>query len=603
MPTKKLPTREQVPPELTWDLTTIYPSDADWEIAFKEIKAAGQAAAQLKTTLGASADNLSHGLDQVFDLYRQLEKLYVYASLKHNQDNDNATYQGMDQRAGALAAQISAQVSFVEPEILALPAAQLKDYIAANTTLQGYQHYLDQVTATRAHVLSAEAEELLAGASDVFDASAATFDVLNDVDLPFPTVKDTMGNDVELSQGVYGTLIESTDRAVRQQAFRQLYKVYGQFRNTLASTLSAHVKMHNYRARVHHYTSARQAALAANNIPESVYDTLVAEVEKNLPLLHRYVALRKRILGVKELHMYDMYTPLTGEPSLTYTYDQAKAEVLQATKVLGRDYTDIVKEAFATRWVDVVENKGKTSGAYSSGMYDTNPYILLNWQNNLNNLYTLVHEMGHSVHSYYTHHNQPYVYGDYAIFVAEIASTTNENLLTDYLLKQQTDPRTRAYILNYYLDGFKGTIFRQTQFAEFEHFIHTEDAKGVPLTAEHLSAYYGELNQKYYGPAVINDSEIALEWSRIPHFYFNYYVYQYATGFAAATTLANNIVNGTAAERTAYINYLKSGSSAYPIEIMQKAGVDMTQPTYLQQAFKVFAQRLTELETLLADLG
>lgn len=602
MSTKTLPTREQVPTELTWDLTTVYPSDTDWENAFKEITTLGQDAAKLKGTLGDSARDLSDGLDQIFDLYRKLEKLYVYASLKHNQDNDNPTYQGMDQRAGALVAQVSAQVSFLEPEILAIPADELKNYIDSSTNLQVYQHYLEQVTATRKHVLSAEAEELLAGASDVFDASAATFNVLNDVDLPFPTVKDAQGNDVELSQGVYGTLIESTNRDVRKQAFQQLYKVYRQFRNTLASTLSSHIKMHNYQARVHHYDSARQAALSANHIPESVYDTLVAEVEKNLPLLHRYVALRKKILGVDQLHMYDMYTPLTGEPSLSYTYDEAKAEVLKATKVLGREYTSIVQEAFDTRWIDVVENKGKTSGAYSSGMYDTNPYILLNWQNNLNNLYTLVHEMGHSVHSHYTHHNQPYVYGDYAIFVAEIASTTNENLLTDYLLKQQTDPRTRAYILNYYLDGFKGTIFRQTQFAEFEHFIHTEDAKGVPLTAEHLSDYYGKLNQKYYGPAVENDPEIALEWSRIPHFYFNYYVYQYATGFAAATTLADKIINGERADRNAYINYLKSGSSAYPIAIMQKAGVDMTQPAYLEQAFKVFEQRVNELETLLKNL-
>ena len=390
--------------------------------------------------------------------------------------------------------------------------------IDSNSNLQVYQHYLESVTATRKHVLSADAEALLAGASDIFDASADTFNTLNDVDLPFPTVKDAHGNDIQLSQGVYGTLIESTDRQVRKQAFQELYRVYGQFRNTLASTLAAHVKMHNYQARVHHYDSARQAALAANHIPESVYETLVNQVEQHLPLLHRYVALRKKILGLKELHMYDLYTPLTGQPSLAYTYPQAKVEVLKVTKVLGREYNSIVKEALDNRWVDVVENKGKTSGAYSSGMYDTNPYILLNWQDNLNNLYTLIHEMGHSVHSYYTHHNQPYIYGDYAIFVAEIASTTNENLLTDYLLKQQTDPRTRAYILNYYLDGFKGTIFRQTQFAEFEQFIHTEDAKGVPLTAEHLADYYGKLNKKYYGPAITNDAEIALEWSRIPHF-------------------------------------------------------------------------------------
>lgn len=600
---KELPQREQVPEALTWDLTTVYPNDDAWEAAFKEVTALGKQAARLKGTLGANAQDLSKGLDEIFDLYRKLEKLYVYADLKHNQDNNNPTYQAMSQRAGSLLAQVAAQTSFLEPELLAIPEEKLQADIDSNSNLQVYQHYLESVTATRKHVLSADAEALLAGASDIFDASADTFNTLNDVDLPFPTVKDAHGNDIQLSQGVYGTLIESTDRQVRKQAFQELYRVYGQFRNTLASTLAAHVKMHNYQARVHHYDSARQAALAANHIPESVYETLVNQVEQHLPLLHRYVALRKKVLGLKELHMYDLYTPLTGQPSLAYTYPQAKAEVLKVTKVLGREYNSIVKEALNNRWVDVVENKGKTSGAYSSGMYDTNPYILLNWQDNLNNLYTLIHEMGHSVHSYYTHHNQPYIYGDYAIFVAEIASTTNENLLTDYLLKQQTDPRTRAYILNYYLDGFKGTIFRQTQFAEFEQFIHTEDAKGVPLTAEHLADYYGKLNKKYYGPAITNDAEIALEWSRIPHFYFNYYVYQYATGFAAATTLADKIINGKHSDRTAYINYLKSGSSAYPIDIMQKAGVDMTKPDYLQHAFKVFEQRLDELEKLLQQLN
>lgn len=600
---KELPQREQVPEALTWDLTTVYPNDDAWEAAFKEVTALGKQAAHLKGTLGANAQDLSKGLDKIFDLYRKLEKLYVYADLKHNQDNNNPTYQAMSQRAGSLLAQVAAQTSFLEPELLAIPEEKLQADIDSNSNLQVYQHYLESVTATRKHVLSADAEALLAGASDIFDASADTFNTLNDVDLPFPTVKDAHGNDIQLSQGVYGTLIESTDRQVRKQAFQELYRVYGQFRNTLASTLAAHVKMHNYQARVHHYDSARQAALAANHIPESVYETLVNQVEQHLPLLHRYVALRKKVLGLKELHMYDLYTPLTGQPSLAYTYPQAKVEVLKVTKVLGREYNSIVKEALDNRWVDVVENKGKTSGAYSSGMYDTNPYILLNWQDNLNNLYTLIHEMGHSVHSYYTHHNQPYIYGDYAIFVAEIASTTNENLLTDYLLKQQTDPRTRAYILNYYLDGFKGTIFRQTQFAEFEQFIHTEDAKGVPLTAEHLADYYGKLNKKYYGPAITNDAEIALEWSRIPHFYFNYYVYQYATGFAAATTLADKIINGKHSDRTAYINYLKSGSSAYPIDIMQKAGVDMTKPDYLQHAFKVFEQRLDELEKLLQQLN
>ncbi|MDA5388105.1 oligoendopeptidase F [Loigolactobacillus backii] len=599
--TQKLPLRKDIPVELTWDLTTVYPTDDDWEAAYKDVQTLTTTVEKLSGTLAANARDLSTGLEQIFDLYRKLEKVYVYASLKTNQDNNDPTYQAMSQRAGALVAKVSAQTAFVEPEILAIPEDKLTSYIDENSNLQVYKHYLTQLTAARDHTLSTNEESLLAGASDVFDGSSQTFNVLNDVDLPFPTVKDAQGNDVQLSQGVYGTLIESTDQAVRQNAFKQLYKVYNQFRNTLASTLITNVKMHNFRAQAHHYPSARAAAMAGNHIPESVYTTLVDVVKKHLPLLHRYVALRKKTLKLKQVHMYDMYTPLTGEPTLTYTYKEAQQEVLKAVKVLGRDYTSVVEEAYEKRWIDVVENKGKTSGAYSSGMYDTNPYILLNWQNNLNSLYTLIHEMGHSVHSYYTHHNQPYVYGDYAIFVAEIASTTNENLLTDYLLKTQTDPKVRAYVLNYYLDGFKGTIFRQTQFAEFEQFIHTQDANGIALTAESMSDYYGKLNKAYYGPDTADDPEIALEWSRIPHFYLNYYVYQYATGFAAATTLADKIVNGKRLERDAYINYLKSGSSAYPIEIMQAAGVDMTKADYLEKAFTVFEERLTELEKLLAD--
>lgn len=598
---KTLPKREDVPTKLTWDLTTIYPTDTAWETDYQAITTLADKLPAIQKELGTSARDLSNGLNQYFDLYRKLEKLYVYASLKHNQDNNNATYQALDQRASALLAEVGAKLAFLEPTILAIPEAKLQQFIAENSNLQVYRHYLEDLTATRAHILDETSEKLLAGASDIFEGAENTFGILNDVDLPFPVIKDEHGDDTQLSQGVYGRLIESTDRAVRQNAFKQLYKVYGQFRNTLASTLANVVKMHNYQAQVHHYPSARAAALGANHIPEDVYETLIKLVNTNLPLLHRYVALRKKILGVDALHMYDMYTPLTGKPSLSYTYPEAQAEVLQATKVLGPEYTSIVKEAYANRWIDVVENQGKTSGAYSGGMYDTNPYILLNWQDNLNNLYTLVHEMGHSVHSYYSHHNQPYVYGDYAIFVAEIASTTNENLLTDYLLKQQTDPQTRAYILNYYLDGFKGTVFRQTQFAEFEHFLHTKAATGQPLTAQYLSDYYADLNQRYYGPAVVNDPEIALEWSRIPHFYYNYYVYQYATGFAAATTLSDKIVNGSAADREAYLNYLKSGSSKDPITIMQGAGVDMTQPAYLEKAFQVFETRLNELEKLLTD--
>ncbi|CAM2931845.1 oligoendopeptidase F [Dellaglioa algida] len=599
---KQLPKREEVPEKLTWDVKKVYRSDALFEEDYKKIEKSVLTISNLQGTLSQDDSALLIGLKSIFDLERMLEKVYVYANLKNDQDTENPTYQALNARAGSLAAKVSAAVSWLEPEIIAMPKATLDQFIANNQELKGYQHFFDSLLMEKAHVLSHAEETLLAGASDIFGASSKTFEILNNADLKFPVVQDERGNDVQLSQGIYGVLLESTDRSVREQAFKKLYEVYGQFQNTLASTLSSHVKVHNYSAQIRHYENARDASLSNNQIPEIVYNTLVEQVNKHLPLLHRYVTLRKKILNVEKLHSYDLYTPMTGEPALSYTHDEAKDEALKALHEMGPDYLSHVQQAFDDRWIDVVENQGKRSGAYSSGMYDTAPYMLLNWQNNVNNLYTLVHEMGHSVHSYYTHHNQPYLYGDYPIFLAEIASTTNENTLTHYLLKTQTDPKVRAFLLNYYLDGFKGTVFRQTQFAEFEHWIHEEDAAGNPLTADKLSSYYADLNQKYYGDSLERDPEIAMEWSRIPHFYYNYYVYQYATGFAAATTLSEGITSGKKDALDHYLTYLKAGSSDFPIDVMKKAGVDMTKSEYLDNAFSVFEIRLNELEALLPEI-
>ena len=599
---KQLPKREEVPEKLTWDVKKVYRSDALFEEDYKKIEKSVLTISNLQGTLSQDDSALLIGLKSIFDLERMLEKVYVYANLKNDQDTENPTYQALNARAGSLAAKVSAAVSWLEPEIIAMPKATLDQFIANNQELKGYQHFFDSLLMEKAHVLSHAEETLLAGASDIFGASSKTFEILNNADLKFPVVQDERGNDVQLSQGIYGVLLESTDRSVREQAFKKLYEVYGQFQNTLASTLSSHVKVHNYSAQIRHYENARDASLSNNQIPEIVYNTLVEQVNKHLPLLHRYVTLRKKILNVEKLHSYDLYTPMTGEPALSYTYDEAKDEALKALREMGPDYLSHVQQAFDDRWIDVVENQGKRSGAYSSGMYDTAPYMLLNWQNNVNNLYTLVHEMGHSVHSYYTHHNQPYLYGDYPIFLAEIASTTNENTLTHYLLKTQTDPKVRAFLLNYYLEGFKGTVFRQTQFAEFEHWIHEEDAAGNPLTADKLSSYYADLNQKYYGDSLERDPEIAMEWSRIPHFYYNYYVYQYATGFAAATTLSEGITSGKKDALDHYLTYLKAGSSDFPIDVMKKAGVDMTKSEYLDNAFSVFEIRLNELEALLPEI-
>ena len=597
--TTKLPRRDEVPVALTWNLTTIFPNDDAWQQSLDEVKQQADQAAQVKGSLGNSAQALLTGLQKIFAVMRKFEKVYIYASLKADQDTTNTKYQAFNAQVESLGATIDSKLAFLEPEIIAIPNAKLQQFITSEPQLHIYQHLLDEITQNRDHVLPAEQEALLAAASDIFSAPRNTFDTLNDTDIEFGTITDENGQQIQLSDGIYGKLIESTDRHVRKAAFQTLYKTYHDLRHTFAMTLASDVKVHNYDAKVHHYSDSRTAEMSHNHIPVSVYDTLVTTVNKHLDLLHHYVALRKQILNVNQLHMYDMYVPLVGEPPLTYTYEAAQQEALKALAVMGDDYLNHVKEIYNNRYIDVVENKGKRSGAYSGGGYDTNPFILLNWQDNLNNLYTLIHETGHSVHSWYTNHNQPYIYGDYPIFVAEIASTTNENILTNYLLATQQDPKVRAYVLNYYLDGFKGTVFRQTQFAEFEQYIHEADQNGTPLTAQMMSDFYADLNAKYYGDAVERDPEIALEWSRIPHFYRDFYVYQYATGFAAASTLAHGITTQKPQERDKYINFLKSGSSQDAITTMQKAGVNMLQADYLEDAFNVFAQRLTELEKIL----
>lgn len=598
--TEKHLKRADVPEASTWDLTAIFPTDAAFEKELDELAGAVPFIRALQGTIGSSSQALLKGIEEVLEINQKLERVYVYSHLKNDQDTADSLYQNLHDKALSILTSVSEATSWFEPEIMEIPEDELEKYLAENDKLKPYAHLLDSLTSAREHVLTAREEELLAGAGEIFAAPSKTFSVLNNADMTFPKVKNEEGQEVQLTHGLYGKLMESPDREVREGAFKALYKTYDGLKNTFATTLSTNVKAHNYKAKVHKYESARAAALANNHIPESVYDTLLDVVNEHLPLLHRYVDLRKDLLGVEELHMYDMYTPLTGEAPIKYSIEAAMEETLKGLQPLGEDYLAILQEAFDNRWIDWLENEGKRSGAYSSGAYDTNPYILMNWQDSLNQLYTLVHELGHSVHSYLTRKSQPYVYGDYSIFLAEIASTTNENILTDYLLKTQTDPKVRIYILNHYLDGFKGTIFRQTQFAEFEHYIHQKALEGVPLTQDFMTSYYAELNAKYYGPSVEKDPEIGIEWTRIPHFYYNYYVYQYATGFSAATALAKRIVEGEEGALEKYLSYLKAGNSDYPIEVMKKAGVDMTQSAYIEDAMKVFEERLNELEQLIA---
>lgn len=587
--------RNEVDSEFQWDLTSIFPDDRAFENALSGFPKKADAFQDYKGTLDQGADQVVTVLEALLAVSRELESLYVYAHLKHDQDTGDNKYLTYNSQAGALLAQVSEKISWFEPEVLAVS----EDVQKTLEDHSEYGHFFRELFAKKAHVLSPNEEALLAGASEIFGVSSTTFSLLNNADLKFGKVKDEEGNDVTLSHGSYGVLLESADRSVRENAFKQLYATYEGVKNTNASLMSGNIKGHNYTAKIRHYDSARQKALDNNNIPESVYDTLVDTVRKNTNLLHEYVALRKDMLGLDDLQMWDMYTPLTGDAPVKFTYEEAKEITFKALAPLGDQYLKDLAKAFDEKWIDVYENEGKRSGAYSSGAYDTNPYILLNWQDSLNDLYTLVHELGHSMHSYYTRSNQPYVYGDYSIFVAEIASTTNENLLTSYLLDTIEDKDAQIYILNHYLDGVKGTIFRQTQFAEFEKFMHESDANGQPLTADFLSENYFELNKAYYGPSIGEDKTIALEWSRIPHFYMNYYVYQYATGFSAANTLAKRLVEGEDGAVDKYLTYLKSGSSDFPINVMQKAGIDMTNATYIEETFAQFEQRLAELKGLL----
>ena len=594
--------RNEIDEKDTWDLSTIFETDQKWEEELALLTEDTKQAASLEGHLLDSAESLLNITERYLDLSRRLEKLYVYAHMKNDQDTRVAKYQEYYAKAMALYSQLDQVFSFYEPEFMAITEEQYQNFLAEEPKLQPYKHFFDKLLQNKDHVLSQREEELLAGAGEIFGAASETFAILDNADIVFPFVKDEDGNEVQLSHGVYMRLVESKNREVRRGAYEVLYSTYEQYQHTYAKTLQTNVKVQNYRAKVRNYKSAREAALAANFVPESVYDNLVSAVRKHLPLLHRYLNLRSKILGIPDLKMYDVYTPLSSV-EYSFTYEEALKKAEEALAVLGEDYLSRVKRAFSERWIDVYENQGKRSGAYSGGSYDTNAFMLLNWQDNLDNLFTLVHETGHSMHSSYTRETQPYVYGDYSIFLAEIASTTNENILTEKLLQEVQDDATRFAILNNFLDGFRGTVFRQTQFAEFEHAIHQADQNGEVLTSEFLNNLYADLNQEYYGLSKEDNPQIQYEWARIPHFYYNYYVYQYSTGFAAASALAEKIVHGSQDDRDRYIDYLKAGKSDYPLNIMRKAGVDMEKEDYLNDAFAVFERRLDEFEALVEKLG
>ncbi|AFS71000.1 MULTISPECIES: oligoendopeptidase F [Exiguobacterium] len=595
-------TRSDVNVKETWNLESIYETNEAWEEDFESVKAMLPLLVEYKGRLAQTDTILFEGLQLRDEISRRLHKLYTYAHMRYDENTADSFYQAMNDRARTLASQIGATLAFMTPELLEVPEETIASYLDKNPDLALYRHAFDELNREREHVLSEAEEAILAKAGEVLGQSGTTFGMLNNADMKFPKIKGEDGIETELTHGRFITFMESKDRSVREAAFKAMYSTYGQYTNTLASTLAGSIKKDNFYAEVRHFKTARESALHGNTIPEQVYDGLIEAVHEHLPLLHRYVALRKRILGLDELHVYDMYTPLVSEVEMKVTYEEAKQLMVDGLAPLGAEYKHILEDGLAKRWVDVRETRGKRSGAYSSGAYDTQPFILMNWQDNVNNLFTLAHEFGHSVHSYYTRQNQPYAYGDYSIFVAEVASTTNEALLNDYLLKRVTDKNEKLYLLNNQLETFRGTLFRQTMFAEFEHQIHEAARLGQALTPEFLTKTYYALNQTYFGDGIVLDEEIGLEWARIPHFYYNYYVYQYATGISAAAALTSQILEEGQPAVERYINnFLKAGSSDYPIEVLKAAGVDMTTKAPVEAALRQFERVLDEFEALLGE--
>jgi len=591
--------RQDIAKDYTWNLESIFASDEEWERDFQALQQRLPELEALKDTLSQNGQALATVLQKRDDISLLLEKLYVYTSMRRDEDTTNGKYQAMADRAMQLVVHATTALSYIEPEILALPQETLDRFVQETPALAIYKQQLADLNRKRGHIRSAEVEAVLAATGEVADAPDAIFSMIDNADLKLPTIRNETGKEVDLTKGNYLTYIRSANRDVRKAAFDGMQGTFLKQRNTLAATLSAQIKTDLFYTRQRNYSSCRESALAANNIPVSVYDNLVETVHENIPLLNRYMQLRKRILGLDEMHMYDLYVPIVEETTDEMTYEQAHNTVIAALAPLGENYSNILKSAFTHRWIDVYETPGKRGGAYSGGAYATQPFILLNFQNKRDSMYTLAHELGHSMHSYFTRTNQPYQYGDYTIFVAEVASTLNEELLTEYLLKNTTDKATRIALLNHSLEDFRGTLFRQTMFAEYEQTIHHLAEIGESLTADVLSEQYMALNARYYGAETVIDDLIGIEWGRIPHFYYNFYVYQYATGISAASALVQQILQEGQPAVERYLTFLRSGSSDYSIELLKKAGVDMTSPEPMRQAFQLFDSRLTQMEQLL----
>jgi len=598
---EKLRKRSEVDKRFTWAMEDLYASDELWQKEYEQIKELLPKISEYQGCLSKSADILYRFLQLSDTISQLLERVYVYANQKYHEDTGNATYQDLSNKANALSVQVSSALSFATPEILSISEETLGKFLKENEDLKLYDFYLKDILRLKPHIRSAEMEELLADAGEMADAPSNIFSMFNNADVKFPEIKDEDGEDIRITHGRFIRLMESKDRRVRKEAFQGLYATYKSFQNTLAAAFSSNVKQEVFFAKARKYSSTLEKALDAGNIPVEVYTNLINAVHDNMHLMHRYVKLRKKLLGLDELHMYDLYVPLVSDIDMKLTFDEAKALVAKGLEPLGEDYQRILMEGFHNRWIDVYENENKRSGAYSWGAYGTHPYVLLNYNETLDNVFTLAHEMGHAIHSYYSDKEQPYIYAGYKIFVAEVASTCNEALLIDYMLKNTENKKEKAYLINHFLDKFKGTLYRQTMFAEFEMITHRMVENGESLTAENLCKIYRDLNALYYGDDIVIDPEIAMEWARIPHFYTAFYVYQYATGYSAAIALSRRILNEGKSAVDDYIRFLSSGSSNYPIELLKGAGVDMSTKEPVNQALKLFEELLNQMEELMKE--
>ncbi|MDD6154267.1 MAG: oligoendopeptidase F [Eubacteriales bacterium] len=599
MGNRKSRKRSDIESQYKWDIEAMYDSDEKWESDLADcVERAKSFAEMYKGHLGESAETLAGAMKESDSIGVVLERAYVYSRMKLDEDNTVAKQQAMYNKAVAVISQVSALTSFVTPEIKEIPDETLLSFIASDDDLKTYEFALKESMRSKAHVLSEKEENILAQLGEVLGAPNTIFTMIDDADMKFGKIKDENGEETELTHGNYITFMRSHDRAVRKDAFEHTYTAYKNQINTIAANYGYSVKTDCIGARLRHYGSAREQALFGGNIPASVYDNLVQQVNDSLPVLHDYIATRKKLLGVDELKMYDVYVPLVNVPKRDIPFDQAIELANKGLAVLGDEYLTQFNQGVKDRWIDIYENEGKTSGAYSFGSYDSMPYVLMNYDNTIEDLFTVVHEMGHSMNSWYTRRTQPYIYGDHAIFTAEVASTVNETLMMRWLLENERDPEMKKYILNMYIEAFRTTLFRQTMFAEFEDATHKYTESGESLTADWMNKTYDDLNTKYFGDALSHDDFIQYEWARIPHFYNAFYVYQYATGYSAANAIADRLLTEGEPARRDYIEFLKNGTNDFPVEILKIAGVDMSSPEPVAKAMNMFKKLVDEFKAL-----